>query len=137
MPSTSIPDSLPEPSTRRASPRASPFMPILVGILIALIVVAVWQPFARRPAKTTASHLRGDTDEAVGALTEVLMRTPQERRESLLLQYVQDPSPGLRYASVDALARERGPGAADAIERAFLDSSSVVRQGAMEALPSV
>ena len=49
----------------------------------------------------------------------------------------QDPSPGLRFAAVDALEAHPGTAAADTLEAAYTDSSAAVRQRAMEVLPHV
>ena len=105
----------------------------LLGVLVVVSVVAVARLVTSRPP----DPLHGDSDDATGALEQVLARTPAAARKPLLLKYVQDSSPGLRYAAVDALGSESGPDAAAAIEHAFLDSSSMVRQRAMEVLPNV
>ena len=65
--------------------------------------------------------------EAGGQLESALERMPDAARLPYLLKAAQDPSPGLRYAAVDALSRYHSTDAADAIEFAFLDSASTVR----------
>lgn len=109
----------------------------LAALLAALAVAAAirWAPNA--PSTELDAQLRGDAEEAVGALSAVLDKAPPGRRLPLLLRYANDGSPGLRYAAIDALGDRRGPEAADALERAFKDSSSAVRQRAMEVLPKV
>lgn len=109
----------------------------LLGVLLVLIVVAILHPFAKKERKDPQEELYGHTEEAVDALANVLRRTPPEQRLPLLQKYSQDESPGLRYAAVDALGNEKGTEAADALERAFADSASVVRQRALEVLPDV
>ncbi|HZO90972.1 MAG TPA: redoxin domain-containing protein [Chthonomonadaceae bacterium] len=103
-------------------------------LLFLLMVVATVQYFQRHKP---SNALTGDSEEATAALSDLLEKTPPTRRVPLLLKDVGDPSPGLRYAAVDALGEEHGPAAAEAIERAFTDSSSVVRQRALEVLPKV
>jgi peroxiredoxin len=81
-----------------------------------------------------ADDLHGDHEEAVMALDSTLKPLPESKRLAFLLRSVRDPSPGLRYASVDALGLFHTPDAADAIEAAYRDSASIVRQRAEETL---
>lgn len=127
--------SLPQNRPDRSTPASSRPLAVLVGILIMLIAVALLHPFARR--KPAEDPLHGDSEEAAGAMPAALNTMPETARLPFLLQSAQNPSPGLRYAAVDALGSLHGPEVADAIEKAFTDSSSVVRQRAMEVLPQV
>ncbi|HLV80711.1 MAG TPA: redoxin domain-containing protein [Chthonomonadaceae bacterium] len=81
--------------------------------------------------------LHGNANDASAALSAVLAKTPADQRLPLLLRYVQDPGPGLRYAAVDALGEEHSEAAVMAIENAFADSSAAVRERAMETLLQV
>jgi len=110
---------------------------ILLSILLIVIIVAFVHPFAKKESHETQVAPYGDIEEATAALAEVLLRTPPAQRLSLLLRYAQDKSPGLRYAAVDALGNEQGTAAAKALEQAFADSASHVRQRALEVLPNV
>lgn len=110
---------------------ASPLTWILFGVLLALTAVAVGLHLRRnRPP----DPLRDDIESASGALADVLEKTPEAQRTPLLLKHVQDPSPGLRAAAVDALSHAPTPEALDAIEKALADSSSLVRVRALEVL---
>jgi peroxiredoxin len=117
--------------------RTSRYTWFLCGVLIALTAVAVVQLLPRNEKDDPQAQLRGDAEEAAVALPLVLSGTPPAQRKPLLLQYVEDGNPGLRYAAVDALGDQRGPEVAAALERAFTDSSSMARQRAMEVLPRV
>lgn len=113
----------------------------LLFLLGALLLLAgafgarIW--LRSRPAGDTGDALHGNANDASIALSALLTKTPPDQREPLLLRYVQDPSPGLRYAAVDALGGEHTTAAADAIEHAFADSSAEVRERALETLPNV
>lgn len=107
-------------------------------LLLALVLAAgglISRVRHRQPDPEDALH--GDSDEALVALESRLKKTPPAEKIPLLLQYAAQESPGLRYAAVDALGRERAPEVADALEKAFLDSASLVRQRALETLPFV
>jgi thiol-disulfide isomerase/thioredoxin len=107
-----------------------------LGVLAALIVTAL----AIRLMHHRAEHvnpLDGDMETATGGVADMLRKTPTERQTSLLLEYLNRPNSGVRYAAVDALGREHGPQVIEAVENAFTDSASVVRQRAMEVLPGL
>lgn len=107
---------------------------ILTVFLLLAAVAAYFRPFGRR-SSDEANH--SDFEQAPSALETRLSKTPAAGRTSLLLTLATDKNPATRYAAVDALGSHPGPGAADAIEAAFRDSSSVVRQRAMEVLTGV
>jgi len=65
------------------------------------------------------------------------VRTPPAEQLALLLRQANDASPGMRYAAVDLLGERKEPEAADALENAFRDNASQVRQRAVETLPKV
>jgi len=106
-------------------------MLVLLGVLVALMAVGVYQLMPRGP-EPLDERLRGDTDEALAALEQKLDPLAKPAQLELLLRYVKDPSPNLRYASVDALGSFKDATAADAVLAAFQDSSSMVRQRALE-----
>jgi thiol-disulfide isomerase/thioredoxin len=84
--------------------------------------------------------LHGDSQEASAALAVLIERTPPPQRLAMLLRSANDPSPGLRYASIDALSAlgaEHGRAVADALYKAFCDSSSLVRERTLEVLPDI
>ncbi len=108
-----------------------------VGLMLIGMAGVIRMSHDRRVAESEAPPLQGDTDEAPAALNALLDKTEVSGRLPLLLKLVRDPSPSLRYAAVDTLGSYRSPAVADALERAFQDSSSVVRQRAMEVLPNV
>jgi peroxiredoxin len=105
-----------------------------VGTLILLLLLASAQ-YLRRHRHEAVNPLQGDSDMALSGVADVLSKTPAEQRVPLLRTYAQDANPGLRYAAVDALAATHQPEVAEDIERAFMDSASIVRQRALETLP--
>jgi peroxiredoxin len=125
-------------------PASSRTVWLLIGLLLLILIVAFSPPVARLrqragagSSEAGAERHHGGSDAALGEVAEQLERTPAPQRVPLLLKHLDAPSPGLRYAAVDALGDERDSVAAEAIERAFTDSSSVVRQRALEVLPDV
>jgi cytochrome c biogenesis protein CcmG/thiol:disulfide interchange protein DsbE len=120
-----------EPTQRKA---LGTHVGLLMVIMLVLTVIAVWRPFDKRGPEPLDKRLRGDADEAVAALAEKLAPLDPSARLRLLLQYVGDSNPYLRYASVDALGQLKSRDVADTIETAFQDSASIVRQRALEVL---
>jgi peroxiredoxin len=102
-------------------------------MLIVVVVAAIAQR-TLHSRQVDSDPLHGDSETASGALADLLAKTPAAQRAPMLLSDVQAPYPGLRYAAVDALGDIHTPQAADAVERAYTDSSSVVRQRALETL---
>src|SRR5437763_11704807 len=103
------------------------WLALIVGLLLIGVAGVIRTAHERRHSEAEVVPLRGGAEETPAALEDALARTAEKDRLPLLLKYAQDPSPGLRYAAVDALGSQRGPAAAEAVERAFQDSSSVVR----------
>ena len=124
-------------SVPRDSSRPSRRSALLLTLLVALLAVAVGQYAWNHRRSELDIRLHGDMDDATSALDEVMTKTAASQRMPKLMKFAQDASPGLRYATMDWLKLERDPGVADALESAFQDSSSVVRQRAMEVLPEV
>ncbi len=134
--------SLPLPDTK-SRPGREP-LPLrtraLLGLLCAVVGLGglvTYQRHQRDRPPTLMQRLHGDSDEATAALAEIQAGLPQNGREPYLLRLSQDPHPGARYAAVDALGAEKAPAGADALERAFTDSSAEVRERAMEVLPRI
>jgi peroxiredoxin len=105
-------------------------------LLIVAIVGAVRAYVTHRPL-SMAERLHSDAEESITALSEEQATTPASQKIPQLIRMSHDPSPGLRFAAVDALEAQTGAAVADAIEAAFTDSSAAVRQRALEALPRV
>lgn len=125
-------ESPPEAAAAARSSRA----PWLLAAAVVLVALAAAVRY-RMPGDESEPTLRGNYEEAPAALQEVLDRAPPGERTPLLVRYATDPSPGLRYAAVDALGRQAGSAAAAALEAAFADNASLVRQRAVEVLPEV
>jgi len=108
---------------------------VLLGLLLLALAVlaarwALWRPGPHEPR----DPFGGNHETATLALQERLESVPPSERVAVALRYVDDPRPAARFASVDALGDLKGDRAADALERAYLDNSSIVRQRALERL---
>ena len=122
----------------RRSARRGALLAVVAGVAILAALFVRYQSLLQEREEHSVEHrLRGCPDEAVGALGEVLASTPVEQHKGLLLRYADDLSPGLRYAAVDALGGLEDRSTAPAIERAFRDNASIVRQRAVEVLHTV
>lgn len=122
----------------RHDARASAWLILAVGLVAIVAALAFrFQVASEHHAAPLEEQLRGSADDAAATLPEVLRRTPKARQPALLTRYADDPSPGLRYAAVDALGDLKLPETAGVIERAFADNSSQVRQRAVEVLHTV
>ena len=117
----------------RASRRGTVLLTLLLGLALIAILQFAWSH--RRSELDVRLH--SDSEEAMAALEDILAKTPPEQRKPLLLNLREDPNPGTRYAAVDALGKEKGADVADALEQAYQDSASIVRQRAMEVLPGI
>ena len=109
---------------------------LLFGLLVCVAVTLIVQRFADR-TQAEQDELRGAPDEAQTALAEKFAALPTDQRKPLLLQYVKDDSPGLRFAAVEALGEVPGKDSADAVETAFLDPVYTVREQALRTLPKL
>ncbi|HEY3331695.1 MAG TPA: redoxin domain-containing protein [Capsulimonadaceae bacterium] len=89
------------------------------------------------PNSSTPQSLRGDADGAQAALEVMLRPLSPRESEQLLLKYATDPSPGLRYAVAEELAKYSDEGAASALTTLFSDWSSNVRESALAGLVKV
>ena len=110
---------------------------IAAGIAILILLggaIATRVQFAN--GKTKPDPLRGDSDESTSALADKMNALPQSEQITTLKSYVTDASSSLRYAAIDRLGEQHvAPRVADILENAYTDSSSIVRQRAMETLP--
>lgn len=125
----------------RADPFVLPWFSRALYSLLAVMVISGMAFAAVRNHATKSEHakreLHGNAIEATIALEELLETTPAGQRFALLKGFANDPSPGLRLASIDALGALREPGTADILEQAFRDNSASVRERALELLPDV
>ena len=110
---------------------------ILTVVAILLVGVLILSTRLTGQLGAAKAGLLGDSDEAVGAIGPALARLPEKDRLAFLLRSAQDPHAGLRYAAVDALSQYPSPATASALELAFQDSASIVRQRAVETLHTV
>lgn len=118
--------------------RRGALLAVIAAVAILAALYVRYQSVLQEKEEHSVEHrLRGCPDDAVGALSEVLASTPIEQHKGLLLRYADDRSPGLRYAAVDALGGLEDRSTAPAIERAFRDNASIVRQRAVEVLHTV
>ena len=123
---------MPAPTSPPLRARKAPRF-IAFGVLIAALVAgAAVVRYQFGPAAEDPLH--GDADQAPFAMASALTKTPEAEREAQLQRYANDPSPGLRYAAVDHMADSKHSKRADALERAYTDSSSLVRQTALHSL---
>lgn len=100
----------------------------------ALIAGAIFVRLWNVPAEDA---LHGDGDEAVGAVASAIGKLPDAEKTAQLRRYLEDPAPGLRQAAIEHIAERHDPATADVFEKAFMDSSSIVRQRAVENLMDI
>ncbi len=106
---------------------------LFLGALVAFAATRFWHGGSGEDA-----HTHGGAEGAIAALGQRLGATPPEKQLALLVEQAsRAASPGMRYAAVDLLGERKEPEAADALENAFRDNASRVRQRAVEALPKV
>jgi len=104
---------------------------LFLGALVAFAATRFWHGGSGEDA-----HTHGGAEGAVVALGQRLGATPPEKQLALLVEQAsRAASSGMRYAAVDLLGERKEPEAADALENAFRDNASRVRQRAVEALP--
>lgn len=118
-------------SELRPTPRRAPWGVAALGLLLlASAGIARW----RAGSDAAGGHRH---DREAGIVAERLASLPAPERLPYLLRAVRDPDPGMRLAAVDALESFPGSDAAGAVETAFLDYASRVRQRALEVLPRI
>ena len=118
----------------------SRLVPILLAFLLVGVSLVVRMRFTGGEGHEHPSadeQLHGDADEAPAALENRQNALPPSERLPFLLKSVGDESPGLRFAAVDALGKEKGDAAAIALETAFHDSASQVRTRIVEVMSDV
>ena len=103
---------------------------ILILISVGLSVVAIGAPFLRNSSNKSA--LSADPEKFVMELPAMLETRPPGEQLKMLLEYAESPSFGIRRATIETLGEYRGDGVVDALERAFLDSGSIIRQRVLE-----
>lgn len=109
--------------------------PVLVIVMIvSLISVIIFRVIQDRRRAADAIKY-ADLHEAVAALSDLLVKTPKNERLPLVIHYLNSESPGMRYAAVDALDNAHSAAVAEALERAYLDSSAEVRKHVLDILP--
>lgn len=118
--------------TQAATPRRSRLLPVLLAVVVGAALVYRTTHLQKAP-----DPLRGNTEETPGALADLLRQKPEAERLPFLLECAKDPSPGLRYAAVDALSGYQGGGAVDTVEAAIHDLDSETRKRAVEVLPDL
>jgi hypothetical protein len=106
-------------------------LPALSGLLLFAAATAIMLRLVSRGPSEAEQRLHGNAEEATQALAELLNKTPEAQRATLLLNATNDHSPGLRYAAVEALSTQHEPGAIELIEQSFADSASSVREHAL------
>ena len=121
----------PAASARRALPPGTRF--VWGFVFLSLIVTLIVWVKQRRAQAALAEH-QVSMHDAPGVFEGRLARVAPNQRQAESLRMAQDVSPGLRYASIDALADDPTPAAVDAVEQAFTDNASEVRKRAMETL---
>lgn len=125
-------------AARRQRPPARRSTRLLLGALLAAVsAFAVFAVPRFWHGGDEAAHVHGGAEGALAELEQRLANTPPEEQLALLLEASRAPSPGTRYAAVDLLGERKEPRAADALENAFRDNASPVRQRVVEALPKV
>lgn len=83
------------------------------------------------------ARLRGNIKEATEALAERCEELPPDRRKALLLTYTTDNSPNLRLAAINTFEEQGITDIAPTLETAYRDSSSLVRQRAIEIMQQI
>ena len=114
------------------TPRPKTRFFVVIALVAALIGGAGLIRYQFGPA--AEDPMRGDADDTPAALAAALNKLPKAQQEAQTRKYTDDPSPGLRYAAIDRLAGQKNPANADALERAYTDSASLVRQQVLESL---
>ncbi len=108
----------------------------LIFTLGALGILASLVRFFSLPSPEEQAMRSGSARAELGVAT-IVGRLPESERVAQLEIYLQDPNPGLRFAAANALQDQTGPAAADALERAYLDNSSTVRECTLQGLKRI
>ena len=128
-------DGLPTPASVAASRRPLPRNTRLLwlGVLACLCGALLLRVRQARTQSALAEH-QVSMHDAGGILEAKLGASRGAQRQILAMRYAQDPSPALRYASIDILAEQPSPQVMTRIEEDFTDPASEVRKRAMEKL---
>lgn len=119
----------PAASARRALP---PGTRLVWAFVLLFLIVALIAWIKQRRAQAALAEHQVSMHDAPGVFEGRLARVAPNQRQAESLRLARDVSPGLRYASIDALADAPTSAAVDAIEQAFSDNASEVRKRAME-----
>ncbi|MEP6755669.1 MAG: redoxin domain-containing protein [Chthonomonadales bacterium] len=103
------------------------------GITVAIVIVGALL-IRGRQMMSQRNNIQTGVEEGTVKLSHQLDNTPKAEKLKLLLEAVNDPSPGIRFAAVDSLAEFKNTAVADVVENAFKDSASTVRTRAVETL---
>ena len=101
---------------------------------LALVCGALFVRARQTRAQAALAEHQVSMHDAAGIIEAKLGASRGAQRLDRALRYAQDPSPALRYASIDILAEQPSAQAAARIEQDFTDPASEVRKRAMEKL---
>ncbi len=123
-----------EPQIHCAGKRRQLFF---LKITIPIIIIGLLFIAFKSRSQSTSDPLDGDMEEASLGLSNLIEKTPVDKKWSTLVTSTHSANPGLRYAAIDAISSLRTPDAVRLLEDALHDSASHVRQRAIESLPNV
>lgn len=132
MPHKSNPSTPAEDSRERRVPGSTRLLLVLLAVTCCAGAVRLAQAHRR-----AAGPQPIDFDDAPSELAAILNKTPKRDQLDVAIKRSDDPSAARRYAAVGQLEYERGPGVLAALQHAYTDSSSEVREEAMHELPDL
>lgn len=100
---------------------------VLVIVIAGLVRISFHSPQEEAP-------LEGDMEHSTADVAAILKATAPKDRVAVLRKYADSSNPGVRYAVTDAMGDTADNAIVPDLEKAFTDSSSVVRQRAMESV---
>jgi peroxiredoxin len=107
----------------------------IIVIVLSLVSVVVFRVIHDRQLARD-NMLYADMHEASEQMAAILNSTPANARLATTFKYMNNPSPGMRYAAVDSLELAHGSGIEEALERAYMDSSTEVRTRVLDLMPN-
>jgi peroxiredoxin len=108
---------------------------ILILLLLALFPLSGVTAWYVKKQQEPGMH-RG-FEEATIALAGMMEETSPEKQSALLATHMDNASPGARLATIEEVWQRPNPDTIPLLEKAFRDSSSAVRQRALETLHAV